>query len=80
MIVEGDARDNTSISRARMVEGGLDQWHQLRLVAGEAAGHKGRAQRNRQLHRIDRGLVVDLAFFALLPRSAEAENCPLVSP
>ena len=59
-----------------MVEGGLDQWHQLRLVAGEAAGHKGRAQRNRQLHRIDRGLVVDLALLRLATKISRGRELP----
>ena len=43
----------------------LDQRHQLRLVAREAARDERGAERHRQLHRIDRRLDVGLALLGL---------------
>ena len=69
MIVEGDARrDHVDQREALVMHGRLEQRHQLRLVAREAARDEGGAERDRQLHRIDRRLVVDLA---LLRRAAD---------
>ena len=54
--------ESTSIKREALVpESRLDQWHELLLVAGEAARNERRAQGHRQQHRIDRRLEVGLA-------------------
>ena len=50
---------------AAVREAGLDQRHELFLVAGEAARHERRAERERQQHRVDRLLLVGLALLRL---------------
>jgi hypothetical protein len=59
---------------------GLDQRHELLLVAGEAARDEGGAERQREQHRVDRLLLVRLAFLRLRADVGRAENCPLVRP
>jgi hypothetical protein len=49
VVVEGDARaEDVDDRRARVRDRGLDQRHELALVAGEAARDEGRAHLQRQ--------------------------------
>ena len=55
MIVERHARrDDVDEGRAAMLEGRLDQRHELRLVAGEAARDERRAEADGERDEIDR--------------------------
>ena len=66
--------------RAPVEHGGLDQRHELRLVAGEAARHEGGAELQRHAHHVDRRIVLTTPFLLFEPLSAVAENWPLVRP
>ena len=81
VIVERHARrDHVDERKALVLEAGLENRHELRLVAGEAARDEGGAERHREQHAVDGLHRVRLALLALRARSADAENCPLVSP
>jgi hypothetical protein len=61
VIVEGHAgREDVDDRKAFVREPGLDQRHELLLVAGEAARDERRAEREREQHRVDRLLLVGL--------------------
>ncbi len=62
MIVERDARrEHVDERKAVVAHSGLDQRHELRLVAGEAARNEGGAERQREQHRIDGRSQVHIA-------------------
>ena len=62
VIVERHARrDDVDQREAAVAHAGLDQRHELVLVAREAARDERAAERERDLHGIDRRLLVDLA-------------------
>ena len=62
MVVECDAgRKHVDEREATMPHARLDQRHELRLVAGEAARHEGGAERERQQHGIDGRTLIHLA-------------------
>ncbi|MBA7716506.1 hypothetical protein ES703_125579 [subsurface metagenome] len=66
VVVEGDAgADHVDEGRALVTDGGRDQRHQLRLVAGEAARHEGRAELQRDRDEIDRIVGVGDALLRL---------------
>ena len=81
VIVEGDAgADDVDEGRTLVLDRGLDQRHELGLVAGEAARHEGRAELQRDHDEVD-GLSLFVTPRLLFePRSAVAENWPLVRP
>ena len=82
MIVEGHARgDDVDERKAAVPEPRLEDRHQLRLVAGEAAGHEAwrRATAPSSTGSIG-GCWLGSPFFDFEPMSADAENCPLVRP
>ena len=66
VIVEGHAgRQHVDQGEAPMAHAGLDQRHELHLVAGEAARDESRAQGERQQDRIDRRALIDVALLGL---------------
>ena len=66
VVVEGDAgADAVDEGRALVAQRRLDQRHQLRLVAGEAAGDEGGAELQRDADQVDRLVGVDRALLGL---------------
>src|SRR5260370_41860771 len=69
MIVEGDARaDDVDEGGAVMRDRCLQERHELRLVAGEAARDEGRAELHRHAGHVDGGIGVHQPALALRPR------------
>src|SRR5690606_34254168 len=66
VVVERDAgRDHVHQREALVRERGLEDGHQVLLVAREAARDERRAQRERQQHRVDRRQFVDITALRL---------------
>jgi hypothetical protein len=82
VVVEGDARaDDVDEGGAVMGDGGLQERHELRLVAGEAARDEARAQLQRHGDHVDGGIGVGdaaLALRALVGRRRELAFCQAV--
>ena len=66
MVVEGHTRaQDIDESRALMLNSGLEQRHELILIAREAAPDKGRAELHGNTHQVDGAVGVDHAFLRL---------------
>src|SRR5579864_1189251 len=66
MIVESDAwTDDVDEGRAAMGDGGLEQRHELLLVAGKTAADESCAQLQRHPDHVDGGIRVHYAAFVL---------------
>jgi hypothetical protein len=63
-----------------MADRGLDQRHELRLVAGEAAGHEGRPHQDRHRGQVDAGVGVDRALLGLRALVGGGRELPLGQP